>query len=242
MHSGIFGGPAPDALAALIQMLATLRDPATGATRVNDLDCEGSWEGVGYDETQFRADAGVLDGVRLTGTGTVADRLWARPAVTVLGIDCPPVVGSAAAVPATARARVSLRVPPGTDSAAARAALTRHLTEAAPWGARVTVEDESAGAPFRAATDGPAYTALGRAMNEVYGRPMAFLGQGGSIPLCNVLAETYPRAEIILMGVEEPRCLIHAPNESVDPTEIEHMAQVEALFLRAYAAIGGRGR
>ncbi|WP_225860558.1 dipeptidase [Streptomyces triticiradicis] len=242
IHSGMFGGPAPDALAALIQLLSTLRDPATGATRVEGLDCEGTWEGVGYDEERFRADAGVLDGVRLTGTGTVADRLWARPAVTVLGIDCPPVVGSAAAVPPTARARVSLRIPPGTAPAAARAALTRHLTGAAPWGVRVSVEDESAGAPFRAATDGPAYAALGRAVNEVYGKPLAFLGQGGSIPLCNVLAETYPRAEIVLMGVEEPKCLIHAPNESVDPAEIEHMAHVEALFLRAYAATGGRGR
>ncbi|GGX84792.1 dipeptidase [Streptomyces fructofermentans] len=236
VHSGMFGGPAPDALAALIQMLASLRDPRTGATRIDGIDCEGSWPGVGYDEEQFRTDAGVLDGVRLTGTGTVADRLWARPAVTVLGIDCPPVVGSTAAVPPTARARVSLRVPPGTDAAAAREALTRHLAGAAPWGARVTVETGGTGSPFRAATDGPAYAALGRAVNEVYGKPMAFLGQGGSIPLCNVLAGTYPRAEIVLMGVEEPRCLIHAPNESVDPTEIEHMAHVEALFLREYAA------
>ena len=180
----------------------------------------------------------MLDGVRLTGAGTVADRLWARPAVTVLGIDCPPVVGSAAAVPPTARARVSLRVPPGTDADAAREALTRHLTEAAPWGAHVTVETEGTGAPFRAATDGPAYTALGTAMREVYGKPLAFLGQGGSIPLCNVLAATYPRAEIVLMGVEEPRCLIHAPNESVDPSEIEHMARVEAVFLREFARAG----
>ncbi|MFD5627489.1 dipeptidase [Streptomyces sp. NPDC127072] len=236
VHSGMFGGPAPDALAALIQLLATLRDPETGAPVIKGLACEGTWEGVGYDEGQFRTDAGVLDGVRLTGTGTVADRLWARPAVTVLGIDCPPVVGSAAAVPATARARVSLRVPPGTDADAAREALTRHLTEAAPRGARVTVETEGTGSPFRAATDGPAYAALAEAMHRVYGKPLAFLGQGGSIPLCNVLAGTYPHAEIILMGVEEPRCLIHAPNESVDPTEIEHMAHVEALFLRAYAS------
>ncbi|OPG10313.1 dipeptidase [Streptomyces sp. GKU 895] len=240
VHSGMFGGPAPDALAALIQMLATLRDPATGATRINGLDCDGTWDGVGYDEAQFRADAGVLDGVRLTGTGTVADRLWARPAVTVLGVDCPPVVGSAAAVPPTARARVSLRVPPGTDAKAALKALTQHLTDAAPWGARVTVETEGTGSPFRAATDGPAYTALGKAMQQVYGKPLAFLGQGGSIPLCNVLATTYPRAEIVLMGVEEPRCLIHAPNESVDPSEIEHMAHVEALFLHEYAAAYGR--
>ncbi|MEV7022626.1 dipeptidase [Kitasatospora sp. NPDC093558] len=234
LHSGMFGGAAPDALAALVRMLDSLRD-ADGGTRIDGLDCTGTWTGAGYDEERFRADAGVLDGVRLTGSGTVADRLWARPAVTVLGIDCPPVVGSAAAVPATARARVSLRVPPGTDARAAQDALIAHLEAAAPWGVVVDVEREGAGSPFRAETAGPAYGALDRAMREVYGRPMSFLGQGGSIPLCNVLATTYPEAEIILMGVEEPRCLIHAPNESVDPGEIEHMAHVEALFLRHFA-------
>ncbi|NED67058.1 dipeptidase, partial [Streptomyces sp. SID10244] len=56
------------------------------------------------------------------------------------------------------------------------------------------------------------------------------------IPLCNVFAETFPDAEIMLLGVEEPLCLIHAPNESVDPTEIENMAIVEAMFLRDYPA------
>ncbi len=233
MHSGMFGGAAPDALAALIRMLDSLRGP-DGGTRIDGLDCEGVWDGVGYDERQFRSDAGVLDGVELLGSDSVADRLWARPAVTVLGIDCPPVVGSAAAIPGHARARVSLRVPPGTDPAKAGDALSAHLRAAAPWGVRVTVEPESSGAPFRAATGGPAYTALDEAMREVYGKPMAFLGQGGSIPLCNVFAQTFPEAEIVLMGVEEPRCLIHAPNESVDPGEIEHMAHVEALFLSRF--------
>ncbi|GLW70170.1 dipeptidase [Kitasatospora phosalacinea] len=239
VHSGMFGGPAPDALAALVRILDSLRD-ADGGTRIDGLDNEGTWDGVGYDEQQFRADAGVLEGVRLTGSGTVADRLWARPAVTVLGIDCAPVVGSAAAVPGTARARVSLRVPPGMDAGSAQDALTAHLVAAAPWGAQVTVEPESKGSPFRAATDGRAYAALDGAAREVYGKPLSFLGQGGSIPLCNVLAAQYPESEIILMGVEEPRCLIHAPNESVDPSEIEHMATVEALFLRRYAAAAHR--
>jgi cysteinylglycine-S-conjugate dipeptidase len=73
-------------------------------------------------------------------------------------------------------------------------------------------------------------------MQEAYGRQMSTLGQGGSIPLCNVLADTYPDAEIILMGVEEPLTLMHAPNESVDPDEIANMALAEALFLRRYAA------
>ncbi|GAA1964388.1 dipeptidase [Catenulispora subtropica] len=235
VHSGMFGGPGPDALAALIRMLDSLR-AEDGGTRIDGLDCDGTWDGVQYDENQFRKDAGVLDGVRLTGSGTIADRLWAKPAVTVLGIDCPPVVGSAAAVPATARARISLRVPPGIDAKAAREALAAHLKKAAPWGAQVQVEDESLGSPFRASTGGKAYAALNRAAKDVYGKELSFLGQGGSIPLCNVLAATYPEAEIVLMGVEEPRCLIHAPNESVDPSEIEHMAHVEALFLRYYGA------
>jgi acetylornithine deacetylase/succinyl-diaminopimelate desuccinylase-like protein len=238
-HSGMFGGAAPDALAALIRALDSLRD-TDGGTRVRGLPSDGSWDGVGYDEQRFRADAGVLDGVALIGSGSIADRLWARPAVTVLGIDCPPVVGSAAAVPARARARVSLRVPPGMDPRAAVAALTDHLKSAAPWGAKVEVETEAVGSAFRAATDGRAYAALDKATREAYGKPISFLGQGGSIPLCNELQASFPQAELILMGVEEPRCQIHAPNESVDPSEIERMALVEALFLRHYAESGGR--
>lgn len=72
------------------------------------------------------------------------------------------------------------------------------------------------------------------ALAAAYGRPATTQGQGGSIPLCNVFADTYPDAEIMLLGVEEPQCLIHAPNESVDPTEIEHLALAEALFLSTY--------
>ena len=98
---------------------------------------------------------------------------------------------------------------------------------------------EATGAPFEAAVDGPAYTAMAQAMGEAYGTPMATLGQGGSIPLCNVFADTYPDAELILMGVEEPQALIHSPNESVDPEEIASMALTEALFLQRYTVRGG---
>jgi cysteinylglycine-S-conjugate dipeptidase len=235
MHSGMFGGAAPDALAALIAMLATLRD-ARGNTTVRGLDNTQTWDGVPYDEARFRADANVLDGVSLLGDGTVADMLWARPALTVLGIDCPPVVGSSAAIQPTARARLNLRVPPGMDAEAAQRALSEHLSAVAPWGVRVEVEPEATGSPFRAATSGPAYTALAAAMRTAYGADMTSAGQGGSIPLCTVFQDTYPTAEVILMGVEEPLTLMHAPNESVAPSEIADMALVEALFLQSYGA------
>jgi acetylornithine deacetylase/succinyl-diaminopimelate desuccinylase-like protein len=238
MHSGMFGGAAPDALAALIHMLATLRD-AEGNTTVRGLDASQSWDGAEYPPEQFRKDANVLDGVDLIGAGRVSDLLWARPAATVLGIDCPPVVGSSAAIQPQARARINLRVPPGMDAKEAQTALIEHLQSVAPWNVQLEFEREADGEPFAGSLDGPAFEAMSAAMKDAYGRDVTLEGQGGSIPLCNVFQETFPDAEIMLIGVEEPLCLIHAPNESVDPSEIEHMALVEALFLQNYAA--GKG-
>ncbi len=237
VHSGMYGGPAPDALAALVQVLSTLRNEQ-GDTVVDGLDGTQTWDGVQYDAEQFRADSGVLDGVGLAGSGSVAEAVWARPALTILGIDCPPVVGSAAAISPRASARLNLRVPPGTDPQRAQDALVAHLEARTPWNARVTVEREAIGSPFRAGTDGPGYAALSEALEEAFGHPMGTAGQGGSIPLCNALAQVLPDAEIVLMGVEEPRCRIHAPNESVDPSEIEKMAVAEALFLQRLAGSG----
>ena len=236
VHSGMFGGPAPDALAALVALLASLRNE-DGSTSIDGLDDDQSWTGEPYAAEQFRADAGVLPGVALLGDGSVADELWARPALTILGIDCPPVVGSTAAIVPRASARLNLRVPPGMDAGVAHDALAAHLRSHAPWNVHVEVETEAIGQPFSAATDGPAYRTLAAALTSAYGVEATTLGQGGSIPLCNVFADTYPDAEIILLGVEEPLALIHAPNESVDPSEIERLAIAEAIFLRSYGSV-----
>ncbi|MFK0264700.1 dipeptidase [Streptomyces angustmyceticus] len=235
LHSGQFGGAAPDALAALIRILDSLR-AEDGSTTVNGLAADASWEGLQYAEEDFRKDAKVLDGVGLVGNGSIADRIWARPAATVLGIDCPPVVGATPSVQAGARALVSLRVPPGTDAAEATKLLTAHLESAAPWGARVTVEQIGQGQPFRADTGSPAYTSMAEALREAYdGEEMQTSGMGGSIPLCNTLAALYPDAEILLIGLSEPEAQIHAVNESVSPQELERLSLAEALFLRRYA-------
>jgi acetylornithine deacetylase/succinyl-diaminopimelate desuccinylase-like protein len=233
VHSGMFGGAAPDALAALVHMLATLRDEH-GSTTVRGLDGTQRWPGAPYPPEQFRGDAGVLDGVDLLG-GEVADSLWARPAATVLGIDCPPVEGSSASVPHEARARIDLRIQPGVDPEDAQSKLIEHLEAVAPWHVQLDFHRESYGAPFQGSTAGPGFESLTRAMRDSYGRDVTLQGQGGSIPLCSAFQETFPGAEIMLFGVEEPKCLIHAANESVDPTEIERIALAEALFLHEYS-------
>ncbi|MFD8220116.1 dipeptidase [Streptomyces sp. NPDC059697] len=236
LHSGQFGGAAPDALGALIRVLDSLR-AEDGSTTIDGLTGDARWEGLQYEEEAFRKDAKVLDGVELTGSGTVADRIWARPAVTVLGIDCPPVVGATPSVQAGARALVSLRVPPGVDAAEATKLLQAHLEAHTPWGARVSSEQIGQGQPFRADTSSPAYTAMAEAMAVAYpGEEMQSAGQGGSIPLCNTLASLYPDAEILLIGLSEPKAQIHAVNESVSPDELERLSVTEALFLQKYAA------
>lgn len=236
LHSGQFGGAAPDALAALIRTLDSLRAP-DGSTSVDGLEADRRWEGLQYPQEQFRQDAKVLDGVGLIGSGTVADRIWARPAVTVLGIDCPSVASATPSVQAKASALVSLRIPPGVDADEATQLLTAHLSGHTPWGARVEVVQAGQGQPFRADTQSPAYAAMAEAMSEAYdGSQMAVAGQGGSIPLCNTLAALYPRAEILLTGLSEPQAQIHAVDESVSPEELERMSVAEALFLEKYAA------
>ncbi|PYC82146.1 dipeptidase [Streptomyces tateyamensis] len=238
LHSGQFGGAAPDALAALIKMLGTLYDEQ-GATTIKDLPADQTWPGVSYPEDRFRADARVLEGVGLIGGGEIADRLWARPAVTVLGIDVPSVLHSTSSVQAGARAKVSLRVPPGMDVDGAQAKLIAHLESVAPWHVSLRLTPLPGGSPFLAETSGPAYEALRTAMREAFGQEMVVAGEGGSIPLCNTLRTLYPSAEIVLIGVEEPGCQIHALDESVDPAELQRMALTEALFLREYAATWG---
>ncbi|ADG80284.1 Peptidase M20 OS=Tsukamurella paurometabola (strain ATCC 8368 / DSM / CCUG 35730 / CIP 100753/ JCM 10117 / KCTC 9821 / NBRC 16120 / NCIMB 702349 / NCTC 13040) OX=521096 GN=Tpau_3706 PE=4 SV=1 [Tsukamurella paurometabola] len=231
LHSGQFGGAAPDALAALIALLATLRDER-GNTTIDGLDTSARWAGEPYDEAAFRADAALVDGTEILGSGLIGDQLWARPAVTVIGLDAPATATAAAAIAPRAAALLNLRVPPGTDPRAAGDLLVAHLKAHTPWGAHVDAEVESTGEPFAADTTGPGYDALRAALTEAYdGAEVVTSGQGGSIPLCTRLRKAAPSAEIALLGVEEPLCRIHAPNESVDPRELERTALAEAILL-----------
>ncbi|WP_420114671.1 dipeptidase [Pseudactinotalea sp.] len=232
-HSGAFGGAAPDALAALIVILASLRD-ADGDTTIAGLDTSGTWSGTPYPADQFARDAGIVEGGQVVGSGSVADQLWARPSATVVGIDAPPVIGALPAIQATAAATVSLRVPPGVDADEAEAALVAHLRAAAPWGVQVEVERQGIGQPFAARQDTRGFQVLSDAMADAFGAPTQTTGQGGSIPLTASIAAAQPDASIVMIGLAEPASRMHSSDESVDPGEIERMALAEALFLSRY--------
>lgn len=233
VHSGMFGGAAPDALAALIRILDSLRDE-TGATSIDGLDCAQKWDGLEYDADTFRSDAGVLDGVSLTTDGTsntVSDLTWARPAVIVTGIDCPPATNAVNAIPAIATAHINFRIPSGVDPQQAQDALVAHIEAHAPWNVKLTITRDELAYPFGTDTDGDVVKQVSAALEAAYGKSTANMGEGASIPLCATLLEAVPNADIALFGVEEPQCAIHSADESVDPHEIRDIAIAEAIFL-----------
>lgn len=238
VHSGMFGGAAPDAVAALMRTLDSLRDEH-GRTVIDGVETLQKWPGEPYEEETFRADAGVLNGVRLMGAedDSPADFVWARPAVTVTGFTSTPVSQAVNAVPATASAQLNLRVGPGMDAGETAEKLAAHLRAHTPWGAHIEVEVTDVNQPFSTDPSGPALAHLRACLAAAYGTAgTATVGSGGSIPLTLALQNAFPDAEVALFGVEEPQTTIHSPNESVDPAEIENVAVAEALFLLTHQA------
>jgi acetylornithine deacetylase/succinyl-diaminopimelate desuccinylase-like protein len=236
-HSGSFGGPIPDAYTALARILASIHDDE-GNVRIPGLR-RFEWPGMQMTEEEIRDEAGVRESLRLIGSGTVSDRVWAGPAVSVLGIDGPRVHGSSNQLVPVARARVSLRLAPGDDPVAGNEKLVAYLREHAPWGVEVTVDGEGgfeAGHGFLVDTDTPAFRAGRDAMAEAWGADVIESGSGGSIPLVPLLAETFPAIGILMWGASDERSYAHSVNESVDLGEVERLAVAEALFLRNLAA------
>jgi len=234
VHNGVYGGPVPDALTTLVHLLATLHDQR-GDVTVAGLR-RGTADPLDLTDDRLRADAGVVDGVRLVGTGSLTSRLWAAPAISIVGIDAPAVDSAALTLVPVARAKVSLRIAPGDDGAAAREALVGHLRAHAPWGASVTVSAGKAVESFAARTDGPAYAAARAALAEAWGVPAVEIGVGGSISFVTTMAETFPDAEILITGVEDPDTRAHGANESLHLGDFERACLAEALLLRKLAA------
>ena len=233
VHSGLFGGPVPDALTALARLLATLHDE-NGDVAVPGL-VRGTADPLDLTEAQLRADAGLLDGVRLTGTGGLTDRLWAGPALAVIGIDAPSVAAASNTLVPVARAKISMRVAPGDDPVLARDALAAYLRAHAPWGAQVTVELGMMAAPYAVPTGGAAYLAMREALTQAWGTPPVDIGAGGSIPFVTAYAERFPGAEILVTGVEDPDTRAHGANESLHLATFDRACLAETLLL-AYLA------
>lgn len=228
-HSGMLGGAVPDAMLATIALLASLHD-AEGSVAVEGLtDHEQSVPEI--DEAQWRSDAGLLEGVGFIGRGPLLHRLWAQPAITVTGIDAPSVQNASNTLAPAVTVKISARVAPGQRAADAFAALQKHLSEHAPFGAQLSLGSVDLGDPFLVDVDGWAADEAVVAMTEAWGRAPVLAGVGGSIPFIAQLAETFPDAQVLVTGVEDPDTRAHSPNESLHLGVFHRAILAEGLLL-----------
>lgn len=232
VHSGLWGGVFPDALSVLVRALASLHDDQ-GRPAVPGL-ASGGRPPVEIDEDAARRTAGALEGVEMIGGGSITQRLWLGPAVSILAVDAPPVSEAVNQLAPSARAKVSLRLAPGDDPDRAMAALLAHLEGAVPWGAAVEVTPGASAHAVSLDTAGPAYDAFRAGFRQAYGRGPVDMGVGGSIPFVKAFSDAFPGADLLLTGAADPASCIHAPNESLHLGELRRSTLAEAAALQAF--------
>ncbi|MFD4958164.1 M20/M25/M40 family metallo-hydrolase [Microbacterium sp. NPDC058389] len=235
VHSGLFGGAAPDALTAMIRILDTLHDEA-GDTVIPGVDTS-TWDGAAMEEDVYRDGSAILPGVDYLGTGSLSDRIWAKPSVTVLGMDLPSVAEASNVLLPEVTAKLSMRIVPGSDADAQLEALMAHLRSQRPWNCEVEVAKVKTGHAFAVDETHPAIVAAKDALAQAYGAEVESIGSGASIPLVASLKKIAPDAAIILWGAEDTaKARIHASDESVDPAEIARMIAAQVAFIEEVAA------
>jgi acetylornithine deacetylase/succinyl-diaminopimelate desuccinylase-like protein len=225
LHSGMWGGPVPDPVIGISKILGGLvRDDGT-------IDIPGFYKDVRktsarerarlrqlpFDEKKFRADGALVKGARLAGERdySVYERLWTRPALTVIALEASPIKGSSNQIVDSARARVSVRIVPNQNPEDVLKRLIRRLTANPPWGLEVTAKSQGTVAWWTTNPEGPAFEAAARALEKGYGRKAAFIGAGGTIGFVEPFARELGGVPALLLGVEDPICNAHSENESL---------------------------
>lgn len=230
VHSGMWGGLVPDSLITLSRVIASLHDDA-GNVAVQGLH-SGPAADVEYPEERLRAESGAVPGIEWIGEGSSVERLWTKPALSITGLDAPKVDGASNTLVPAARAKISMRIAPGDTTENALACLRAHLESHVPWGADLKVTVVDTGEATQIDATGPAYDAARGAFTEAWdGTEPVDMGVGGSIPFIAEFLEAFPKASVLVTGVEDPDTRAHGANEGLHLAEFERVVLAEALLL-----------
>lgn len=243
LHSGGYGGGAPNATFALVQMLASLKG-RDGRIQIDGFyddvaplstEERARFASVPFEVDDFMRDAGITSTPGEEGF-TLLERLWARPTLDTHGLGGGFVgAGSKTVIPAEAMAKVSCRLVPNQDPHKVVAQLRAHLEKVAPAGVQVEVTAEGLGEPAITPLDHPAVAAVSGALTAVWGREPVFTRGGGSIPVVVDLQRQLGAVPILLdMGLPDDGA--HAPNEKFDIDNYLRGIVAAAAALRALAA------
>ncbi len=244
LHSGLYGGAAPNAVYGLIQLLAKAKD-ADGAIQIPGIydDVEepaaaelDSWKHLPFDEKDFLTKE--VGSTSLTGepNRSVLERVWSRPTLEVHGIAGGFVgAGAKTVIPATATAKVSIRLVPRQDPDKIVAAFRAWVAKNAPKGIRAEVRVLSASPGLVVNPDHPAIAVAAESFGSIFGKQTVFIRSGGSIPIVGEFA-SHLKIPTILMGFGLPDDGLHSPNEKYKIENYYLGIATIALFLKQYGA------
>jgi acetylornithine deacetylase/succinyl-diaminopimelate desuccinylase-like protein len=245
LHSGSYGGVAPNALETLVRLLAKLKD-ADGEIRIPKLYKAvepptkqelKTWKQLPFDKATYLREE--VTGQVLTGLKeySIFERVWALPTFEIHGIKGGFVgEGAKTVIPAQATAKVSLRLVPGQSYAKVGKQLERAVAELAPRWAEVKVNLLHGGDPVRVDVDHPAFAVLDEAFSAVTGRPAVRVRSGGSIPIIPELGLT--GAPVLLTGIGLPDDGLHSPNEKLDLAQLWSGIEIFGRFFDLFAEKG----
>jgi acetylornithine deacetylase/succinyl-diaminopimelate desuccinylase-like protein len=246
IHSGMWGGPVPDAATALAVLLArTVRADGEiavpglldGVPELTPAERE-KLDALPFDAASFRADVGMVAGAKFIGTvGSIYERIWHRPSLAFTALEGMPLATAANQLMAEARARVGVRVAPGQDAERVRDALVAFLEADPPFGVEVTTEAPVIAPGWKTSPVGPAFDAARRALEAGYGIAPIDIGCGGSIPFVGPFADVLGGIPALLLGLEDPPCNAHGENESLDLGDFRKSARASAHLLDELARI-----
>jgi len=228
LHSGMYGGPLPDAMTAMIRLLASLHDEK-GDVAIAGLKSDAT-NGPDVTYEDLAKESGLLSGVERIGTKPITQQIWGEPAVTVIGIDFPTVAVSSNTAQPAVTARVSLRLAPSEDPGNGLKLLQEHLRKNAPFGSKVEFGHHEQG-PGYLAKKGWAAKLTHSILSAVWPEESVDIGVGGSIPFISHFAALFPEAEILVTGVEDPDSRAHSPNESQHLPTLRRAITAETLLL-----------
>jgi acetylornithine deacetylase/succinyl-diaminopimelate desuccinylase-like protein len=193
-----------------------------------------------YPPERLREESGLFDGVDWIGSGSFVERMWCKPAVSVIALDATPLDKASNTLIPAARAKISARIAPGEDAAKALAAVITHLNDHAPWGAQVTVTEGETAEGSLIDFTGPYADAARAAFTEAWGREPVLIGQGGSIPMVADFGKAFPEATILITAVGDPDSRAHGANESLHLADFAAACLAETLMLNAFADLDQR--
>jgi acetylornithine deacetylase/succinyl-diaminopimelate desuccinylase-like protein len=229
LHSGMYGGAAPNPFVALAQIIARLKDengriliPGFYDGIVPPSDEElAAWRSLPFDEEEYRkAEVGSKQLVGESGY-SVLERTWARPTLDVHGMPGGFIgAGAKTVIPAKALAKVSMRLVPGMSPAKSFALYKSYVEKLAPTGVEVDVRLIHTGDPCLVPVDNAYIRAATRALREVWGRETVFIRSGGSIPIVGDFAR-HLGIPTVMMGFGLPDDNLHAPNEKFNLKNFE---------------------